>query len=146
MYSRYVKKGGDGLSEEEREIAKYGLPPKYDGNRFRRPTRDEDRPEPEPRPPEEEEERPRPPRFPHEAAPGPHRDSDGSSRRDGDGSPRRDGDGGKIERLIESIGERLGTEEILILALILILSGSVGGECEDAGDVILLLALLLILG
>ncbi|MBQ1502933.1 MAG: hypothetical protein IIZ35_02925 [Clostridia bacterium] len=141
MYSRYVKKGGDGLSEEEREIAKYGLPPKYDGNRFRRPPRDEDRedrPGPGPRPPEEAGERPTPPRFPHGAAPGPHRD--------GDASPHRDGDGGKIERLIESLGERLGTEEILILALILILSGSGGGECEDAGDVILLLALLLILG
>ena len=130
MYSRYVKKGGDGLSEEEREIAKYGLPPKYDGNRFRRPPRDEDRPEPGPTLPEEEGGRPRPPRFPPERAPGPH----------------RDGEGGKIERLIESLGERLGTEEILILALILILSGSGGGECEDAGDVILLLALLLILG
>ena len=132
MYSRYVKKGG-GLTEEEREIAKYGLPPKYDGNRFRRPPRDEDRedgPKPGPTPPEETGESPRPPRFQPERAPGPH----------------RDGEGGKIERLIESLGDRLGTEEILILALILILSGSGGGECEDAGDVILLLALLLILG
>ncbi len=136
MYSRYAKRGGDGLSDEEREIAKYGLPPKYDGNRFRRPPRGEDRPGPGPLPPEETGERPRPPRFPPERAPGPHR---------GDNSPHR-GDGGKIERLIESLGDRLGTEEILILALILILSGSGGGECEDAGDVILLLALLLILG
>ena len=52
----------------------------------------------------------------------------------------------ETDPLIESLGDRLGTEEILILALILILSGSGGGECEDAGDVILLLALLLILG
>ncbi len=132
MYSRYAKKSGDGLSEEEREIKKYGLPPKYDGNRFRRPPRDED---PDggsdrgPFPPDRPEEPPRPPRFPPEGAPGPHR-----------------GDGGKIERVIESLGERLGSEELLILALILILSGSGGGECEDAGDVILLLALLLILG
>ena len=134
MYSRYVKKGGDGLSDEEREIAKYGLPPKYDGNRFRRPPPDE-RSEEDGRapgrfPPEPEGERPHLPHFPPEKGRGPH----------------RDGDGGKIERLIESLGERLGTEEILILALILILSGSEGGECEDAGDVILLLALLLIMG
>ena len=71
---------------------------------------------------------------------------DRSLRPLGDRSLRPLGDRGKIERLIESLGERLGTEEILILALILILSGSGGGECEDAGDVILLLALLLILG
>ena len=68
MYSRYVKKGGDGLSDEEREIAKYGLPPKYDGNRFRRPPPDE-RPEEDGRgpgrfPPEPEGERPHPPHFP----------------------------------------------------------------------------------
>ncbi|MBR3423546.1 MAG: hypothetical protein IKG80_03550 [Clostridia bacterium] len=132
MYSRNMRKGGE-LSEEEREIAKYGLPPKYDGNRFRRPPSDErpeeDGREPGPFPPEEAD-RPIPPHFPPERGRGPH----------------RDGDGRKIERLIESLGERLGTEEILILAPILILSGSGGGECEDAGDVVLLLALLLIMG
>jgi len=128
MYSRNTKRG-DGLSDEEREIAKYGLPPKYDGNRFRRPPPDGDRgPDgPTPAPPGDHA-------FPAPPPPPPA------------GKPRPHDDGGKIERLIESLGERLGTEEILILALILILSGSGGGECEDAGDVILLLALLLILG
>ncbi len=144
MYSRNTKRG-DGLSDEEREIAKYGLPPKYDGNRFRRPPPDGDRgPDgPTPAPPGDHA-FPAPPPPPPAGKPRPH--DDGSLRPLGDRSLRPLGDRGKIERLIESLGERLGTEEILILALILILSGSGGGECEDAGDVILLLALLLILG
>ncbi len=141
MYSRNMKRGGDGLSDEEREIAKYGLPPKYDGSVFRRPLppdgtedgREEDR-----APHEEPIGRPAPPRRPHGGPPAEHLN--------GDGSPRPNGEGGKIDGLIESLGERLGAEEMLILALILILAGSGGGECEDAGDAILLLALLLILG
>ena len=138
MYSRNLKKSG-GLAAEEIEIAKYGLPPKYDGSRFRRASEPEDGGwESDPAPDEVPEEGREPaPRGTNGAPP---------SRRDGDGSLRRDGERGKIERLIEGLGERLGTEELLIIGLILILSGAGGGECEDAGDVILLLALLLILG
>ncbi len=138
MYSRNLKKSG-GLAAEEIEIAKYGLPPKYDGSRFRRA------PEPEDGGWESD---PAPDEVPEEGREPAPRETNGAppSRRDGDRSLRRDGDRGKIERLIEGLGERLGTEELLILGLILILSGAGGGECEDAGDVILLLALLLILG
>ena len=143
MYIRNAKRSGtDGLTDEEREIAKYGLPPKYDGSRFRTPPdsvgaeEDGSIDTAVPAAPETESREPAV-RSPHEA---------GKARRDGDGPPSRNGDGGKMERLIDGLGERLGTEEMLILALILILSGSGGGECEDAGDVILLLALLLILG
>ena len=133
MYSRNTRRGEDGLSDEEREISKYGLPPKYDGNIFRRPPPRED----------SDDRGDRKPGPPHGA---PDRPGRPIPPPDGAGKPAPHGDGGKIERLLEGLGERLGTEEILILALILILSGSGGGECEDAGDVILLLALLLILG
>ncbi|MBR7033438.1 MAG: hypothetical protein IKI03_07415 [Clostridia bacterium] len=146
MYSRNLKKSG-GLAAEEIEIAKYGLPPKYDGSRFRRAPEPEDGGwESDPAPDEVPEEGREPAPRGTNGAPPSHRDGDGSLRRDGDGSLRRDGERGKIERLIEGLGERLGTEELLIIGLILILSGAGGGECEDAGDVILLLALLLILG
>lgn len=130
MYSRNLKKSG-GLAAEEIEIAKYGLPPKYDGSRFRRA------PEPEDGGWESD---PAPDEVPEEGREPAPRETNGAL------PSRRDGDRGKIERLIEGLGERLGTEELLILGLILILSGAGGGECEDAGDVILLLALLLILG
>ena len=43
----------------------------------------------------------------------------------------------------EGLGEKLGSEELMILSLILILSAAGGDGCDSPGEVILLLALLL---
>lgn len=107
-----------GLSEEEMEIARYGLPPKYDGNRFRR--------DPEPEEYKEDEAE-----TVEETVVAPS----------GPGADRRG-----LERLKRELGARLGSEELFIIALILILSGPHGDEGESASDVILLLALLLTVG
>ncbi|MBQ7475268.1 MAG: hypothetical protein IJS78_05040 [Clostridia bacterium] len=125
MYKREIKRERPaGISDEEWEIAQYGLPPKYDGSRFRRPL-PEDGPSPEyPEPPVRGDEE-------TDLYPVP--------------APRRPDKGG-VERLLEGLGERFGTEEILIVALILILAGSGGDGCDDPQDVVLLLALLLIVG
>ena len=139
MYSRNQRRvSEDGLTEEEREIARYGLPPKYDGTRFRRnraPVQTDDGPfVDEPADPGEERDD-----YP------PLRRGSGTEGADADGDADGDGDGGKLSKLVEGLGERLGSEEMIILALILLLSGT-GGDCENPSDVILLLALLLLTG
>lgn len=132
MYSRNQRRvSEDGLTEEEREIARYGLPPKYDGTRFRRgraaePT-DDDSPA---------DEAPTAPAVSEDGYPPLRRGADAEDAH---------GDGGKLSKLVEGLGDLLGSEELFILALILLLSGT-GDDCENPSDVILLLALLLLTG
>ncbi len=126
MYSRNTRRDGrDGLTEEEREIARYGLPPKYDGTRFVRGA------------PPEREQKTAADRYGTDdetgIVPSPPRAAEDPDDR------------GRIEKLVEGLGEKLGGEEFFILALILLLSGS-GDGCEDASDVIVLLVLLLLVG
>lgn len=51
---------------------------------------------------------------------------------------------GPFDKLLSHIGGKIGSEEFLIISLILLLSGENGAE--DSGDIILLLALLLLAG
>ena len=120
MYSRNGRsEGGDA---PDFGLTGYRLPPRYDGSRFRR------NPPPE-RPPAEKPAPERPPEKPPTRPP--------------ERPPRPEGDG--VKKLIGSLfGEKLGGEELMILSLILILSASGGDGCDSPGEVILLLALLLL--
>ena len=124
VYSRNTKSDGE-AKDTDFGLTGYRLPPRYDGSRFRRfPPLP---PKPPERPPEKPPEKPqaRPPEKSH-----------------GEG-PRPDKDG--AYRLIRGIfGDRLGSEELMILSLILILSAAGGDGCDSPGEIILLLALLLL--
>ncbi len=128
MYSR---NGRPENAEQSREfgLRGYKLPPRYDGSRFSR----------EP-PPEKS-----------------HAEQSGTAgdwlpEKPAKASPERgthtDGDG--AYRMIRGLfGDRLGSEELLILSLILILSAPGGDDpgengCSSPVEVILLLALLLL--
>ncbi|MCQ2455934.1 MAG: hypothetical protein MJ096_01110 [Clostridia bacterium] len=98
MYSR--NKSGEAYAEDAYDLFDYGLPPKYDGSRFRRPRGDVV-------------------------------ESEISAETGTDG-------------IVQRLGEKLGEEELLIIALMLAVSSG-GAECEARrDDVLLLLAFLLI--
>lgn len=113
MYSRNGR--GEGENAPDFGMTGFRLPPRYDGSRFRRSPPPERPPEGRPAPPPE-----KPPAGP----------------------PRPDEDGAR-ERIRSLFGEKLGSEELMILSLILILSAAGGDGCDSPGEVILLLALLL---
>ena len=117
MYSRNGRGGNENAPDFG--LTGFRLPPRYDGSRFRRSPPHERPPEGRPAPP---------PARPPEKPPA--------------GPPRPDEDGAR-ERIRSLFGEKLGSEELMILSLILILSAAGGDGCDSPGEVILLLALLL---
>lgn len=104
MYSR--NKGGENYPDDGYELYDFGLPPRYDGNRFRRTSRIHS-----------EEKKPCPPDIVY--------DEKAEASPDG---------------ILHRLGEKLGEEELLIIALMLAVASG-GAPCDD---VLLLLAFLLI--
>lgn len=148
MYSRNsqtFRDDFDEVSEEEYELYKYNLPPKYDGSRFR--TRRNQRRRFDAR---EERDRVRkthdyPEVLPEEI---PEKEEKIETYAEDVTAvveePQKKHDPGSIEKLLGHIGDKFGSEELLIISLIIFLAGESGAE--DSGDIILLLALLLIAG
>ena len=159
MYSRNSQQGRDTYSEvtdEEYELFGYNLPPKYDGSRFRnrkniRPTVPLDESDYNITNDELENtiEVHETDIIDDECAGCKTEVSieDGVCNKDSDEQKNekicnKEQKGSGIEGIIHHLGERFGNEEILIIALILLIASDFNSS--ESGDVILLLALLLI--
>ena len=105
--------------DDEYEFYRYNLPPNYDGNRFQRPKK-----------------RINPPHLRHTEV------LHDTVSHDEESKPTNDTvhtEKSSIVKLLNALGGRFGYEEMLIISLILILTAE-----KNCGDIVLLLALLLI--
>ncbi len=138
MYSRNQGRGqsrrdyGYELSDEEYEMYKYNLPPKYDGSRFRRGSRREPTIVVESPVPVEEVSQPFQ-RAEEVGLPAPIEEAVHTPV-EVETTPVREEKGGPLSSLVGAIGY----EELLIISLILAIAGG-----DDSGDALLLLAVLL---
>ncbi len=135
-YEREKFGGGiDDISEDEQELYRYDLPPKYDGSRFRRAEMRDTRNYPSSVDVEAKEE--------YDFTTAEEERSDTLTDAKELNEPKRSefaSDSAGNSDLIKSLASMLGYEEVLLIALLLILSED--GRC--GGEIILLLTILLL--